>query len=113
MPGVIYSSVSIPGPQGQSLIEQAVGKLLDSAADPEAKVLWALRYTQLGRSDETPSELTVLPHNILAFPPPSLDLAFDDSVLDTVKEAWRLVMGHETAGQEYMVFEDREPDDEE
>ncbi|KAG2419020.1 hypothetical protein HFD88_002124 [Aspergillus terreus] len=110
---VIYSSVSIPGPEGQSLIEQAVGKLLDSAADPEAKVLWALRYTQLGRSDETPSELTVLPHNILAFPPPSLDLAFDDSVLDTVKEAWRLVMGDETAGQEYMVFEDREPDDEE
>ncbi|GES63172.1 Rab geranylgeranyl transferase escort protein [Aspergillus terreus] len=110
---IIYSSVSIPGPLGQSLIEQAVGKLLDSAADPEAKVLWALCYTQLGRSDETPCELTVLPHNILAFPPPSLDLAFDDSVLDTVKEAWRLVMGDEAAGQEYMVFEDREPDDEE
>ncbi|KAL4890717.1 GDP dissociation inhibitor [Aspergillus ambiguus] len=111
---VVYGSVSIPGQEGQSLIEAAVSKLLESTTDADAEVLWSLRYTQLGRLHEACSKLTVHPNNILSFPAPSLDLAFDDSVLDTVKEAWQIVMGNEGADHEYMVFEDREnPEDEE
>ncbi|KAM0089591.1 Rab proteins geranylgeranyltransferase component A [Aspergillus fumigatus] len=45
--------------------------------------------------------------NILSFPPPSLDLAFDDGVIDTVKEAWKIIMGDQ-ASDDFMNFEDRE-----
>ena len=109
--GVLYGNVSIPGAEGQSLIENAIKKLLKSAADPSAKVLWSLRYTQLGRTSTKagePPSLTRLSNNAFCFPPGNLDLAFDDSLIDVVKEAWRLVMGDEAKESEFMEFEDRE-----
>ncbi|PLN81684.1 GDP dissociation inhibitor-domain-containing protein [Aspergillus taichungensis] len=110
---VLYSSISIAGEAGQSLIEKAVNKLLESAADPNAQVSWSLRYTQLGRSDyDFPGPLAMtLNHvsdNVVCFPPPSLDLSFDDTVIGTVKDAWRLAMGDEVVDDEFMKFEDRE-----
>lgn len=109
--GVIYGSVGLPGPQGQGLIESAVNELLKAVADPTAKVLWSLRYTQLGRgSDIIDATQTVEPNtqNIISFPPPSLDLAVDDSTIDIVKAAWKVIMGEEAVDDEFMDFEDRE-----
>ncbi|KAE8374802.1 hypothetical protein BDV26DRAFT_269288 [Aspergillus bertholletiae] len=109
---VVYGSVNCAGAQGQTLIEGAIHRLLQSNAEPDANVLWSLRYTQLGVSSnsanpnsfkfEDPSS------SILCFPPPSLDLAFDDALIDQVKDAWKLVMGDEADEQEFMDFEDRE-----
>lgn len=118
MLGVLYSSISLSGPEGKSALESAVSKLLQSANASEAKALWSLHYTQLGRStgdatETQPSKVTVHPNNVLIFPPPSLDLAFDDTVLETVKEAWKIVLGDEAVDDEFMVFEDRENYDEE
>jgi len=42
----------------------------------------------------------------LTLPAVSLDLAFDDGVLDAVKEVWAQIMGPDAAG--FMQFEDRE-----
>ncbi|KAL4924746.1 putative Rab geranylgeranyl transferase escort protein [Aspergillus undulatus] len=113
---ILYSSVSIPGQQGQSLIEGAIEKLLQSRAGPNAKVLWSLRYTQLGRAVAAGGE--TLPANLVSgrvirFPPPSLDLAFDDSIIDLVKDAWTMVMGDEASKEIFMKFEDREDYDDE
>jgi len=36
----------------------------------------------------------------------SLDLAFDDSVLGSVRKAWEKIMGAEA--KDFMMFEDRE-----
>lgn len=82
-------------------------------SDAEAKVLWSLRYTQLGRAGDvidaaqalkssSPSDSTI------SFPPPSLDHAFDDALLDMVKEVWKIVQGEEAIDEEFMKFEDRE-----
>lgn len=94
------------------MIENAIHKLLQSTADPDATVLWSLRYTQLGQisahADAQPPSLTRLANDTVCFPPPNLDLAFDDSLIDVVKEAWRLVMGHEAKDSEFMEFGDRE-----
>ena len=48
--------------------------------------------------------------NTITFPPPSLDLAFNDSVLDPVHDAWKVLMGSgaEDEDIEYLKFEDRE-----
>ncbi|KAF5865314.1 Rab proteins geranylgeranyltransferase componentA [Aspergillus alliaceus] len=115
---VVYGSVGIPGAQGQSLIEKAVHRLLQLNADPDAKVLWSLRYTQLGLAsngvaDARSSKLARPSPNILCFPPPSLDLAFDDAVIDRVRDAWNLIMGDEANEYEFMNFEDRERADDE
>lgn len=95
------------------MIEKAVNRLLESTANPNAQVSWSLRYTQLGRSDDdSPNSVaTTLNHvsdNVVCFPPPSLDLSFDDTVIGTVKDAWRLAMGDEAVDDEFMKFEDRE-----
>ncbi|RAL10988.1 putative Rab geranylgeranyl transferase escort protein [Aspergillus homomorphus CBS 101889] len=108
---VLYGSVSISGSDGQALIESAVQQLLESAAGPDAKVLWSLRYTQLGRAigSETGSVQSVnLADRIVRLPPSSLDLAFDDSLIDTVKDAWQAIMGDDAIDHEFMTFEDRE-----
>lgn len=49
--------------------------------------------------------------NVVQLPAPSLSLTFDDSVLETVRQAWKQVIGSEAEDQEYMVFSDREPAD--
>ncbi|THC99110.1 hypothetical protein EYZ11_001431 [Aspergillus tanneri] len=108
---VLYSSVSVAGAEGQSLIEEAINKLLGSS-DAGATVLWSLRYTQLGKASNssrtgTPS-LNRLSENVICFPPGNLDLAFDDAMIDMVKEAWKLVMGGEVDEDTFMEFEDRE-----
>lgn len=49
-------------------------------------------------------------------PSTSLDLAFDDTMLDNVEDVWRTVLGHPARGHEggsdvalsFMAFEDRE-----
>ncbi|KAL2820000.1 GDP dissociation inhibitor [Aspergillus granulosus] len=111
---ILYGSVSITGQQGQSLIADAIDKLLKSNAGPDARVLWSLRYTQLGRavgSDASPAN--DVSGNLIRFPPQSLDLAFDDSVIDLVKDAWTIIMGDGASPDHFMKFEDRESYDDE
>jgi hypothetical protein len=91
------------------LIEGAIERLLQSSGGPDSKILWSLRYTQLGRAvggDTQPAN--VVSGNVIQFPAPSLDLAFDESTLDLVRDAWTLVMGDEASPEEFMKFEDRE-----
>ena len=48
--------------------------------------------------------------NVLVFPPQSLDLAFDDTMIDHVRTAWAKIMGNDTDFDEegFMRFERRE-----
>ncbi len=43
----------------------------------------------------------------MIFPPPSVDLAFDDSILDTVREMWQRIMGEEVEEADFLRFENR------
>lgn len=111
--GVIYGSVGLSGSQGYVLLETAISRLLQSVSEPNATVLWSLRYTQLGRTGTIPDGVQALKcsspsDSVICFPPPSLDHAFDDELLDIVKEAWKTVMGEDAVDEEFMDFEDRE-----
>ena len=108
--GVIYGSVSIPSQKGHDLLESAVSKLLQSVG-PTARVLWSLRYTQSGCDSGTidiAQSVEPNSNNVICLPPPSVDLAYDDSMIDLVKAAWKVVMGSEAKDDEFMKFEDRE-----
>ena len=114
-----------------SLLDAAVHRLLQVVdEDRSSRVLFTLRYTQLGSTlgpvhteppDETFPEVGSVLHpssRILRVPPPSLDLVFDDSTCAHVKSVWaQIVQGvsrdHHTHDDSspignFMDFEDRE-----
>ncbi|KAF1962724.1 rab geranylgeranyl transferase escort protein-like protein [Byssothecium circinans] len=103
---VIYGSTCLPGETGFQLLELATKSLLLSVDDtPSPTVLCSIRYEQRAvATTVTPAEGSN--HHVINFSPTPLDLAFDDSVLDRVQDAWQRIMGDEA--DEFLVFEDRE-----
>lgn len=52
--------------------------------------------------------------NIATLPLPPVDLAFNDTVLDPIQEAWNTFLGiFKEEDAQYMKFEDREGQDDE
>jgi Rab proteins geranylgeranyltransferase component A len=90
-------------------LECAVDRLL-RAEGPHAAVLWSVRYNQIGHLSNDGSSPTIQTHSphVYSFPPPSLDLAFDDETVDIVKQAWLKVAGSEVDPDDFMIFDDRE-----
>lgn len=82
---------------------------LVQAEGPEAVVLWTMKYTQLGRlsNDGTESGIQTRSPHVYTLPPPSLDLAFEDDLVETVKDSWLRVAG-EVDPNDFMMFDDRE-----
>lgn len=93
------------GKRGFRLLQQAVSVLLSTVVDGSAaSVLWSVQYEQRAGSTDLSSAGTG--DHILKITPPPMDLAFDDSTLDRVKEVWQKIMGD--GAEEFLVFEDRE-----
>lgn len=88
----------------KKVLEQALNAFLSAAnADQAPSVLYQLQYDQSGG----PGDLQV-EGSAITFPASSLSLAFDDSSLEPVHQAWKKVMGDAVADAEYMTFPDRE-----
>ncbi|KAJ5542612.1 hypothetical protein N7535_005035 [Penicillium sp. DV-2018c] len=107
---VIYCSVALAGPEGQSLLRSAVDILVRAEGD-SASVLWSLRYTHRGYlSNGEARHLTRedgIP-NLYSFPLSCLDFAFEDDALELAKEAWKKVVGDEVDDDDFMKFDDRD-----
>ena len=81
--------------------------LVAAAGDAEpGTALYQLYYEQRGA--RTPS--LDVDGKIATFGLSLLDLAFNDTTLDPVRQAWELAMGPEAKKEdvEYLVFDDRE-----
>lgn len=93
------------GRDGFALLQKAVDSLL-SAHDvsPSSTILWSVEYQQQASSGS--ETLPTDTDHVVRFPPPSMDLAFDDAVLDNVKEVWQKIVGDDAG--EFLVFQDRE-----
>lgn len=63
-----------------------------------------MRYRQQASSGS--ETLPADSQQVLGFAPPSMDLAFDDSIFDNVKAIWQKITGEEC--DEFLVFQDRE-----
>lgn len=90
-------------------MESATQQLLASV-DPEAEIIYTLRYIQLGslQADASASLSVEQFERVFSFPPPCLDLAFDDTMIEQVKQVWKTVMGDDADENEFLLFEDRE-----
>ena len=106
IPGVIYASTLLPGPAGYDLLDRALEKLSGTFEEPKPSILWSLRYAQHCPSSDASKATDVAKEGgIITFAESSVDLAFDDGVLEDVRRAWTNITG-ETNG--FMQFEDRE-----
>lgn len=100
--GVLYATTS--GDQG--LITAAIAQLIQSVEEPEKpQILWQLQYQQ--RCDIPPSSDNIDEEKSITLPASSVDLAFDETILDSVKAAWQRITGDQP--QDFLVFEDRNP----
>lgn len=78
-----------------------------SEGEEPPKCIYQLYYEQVRGSGTATASSEGL---VFTFPSPSPTIAFEDSTLDSVRQAWAAVMGPEAEGDavEYMVFPDRE-----
>jgi hypothetical protein len=108
--GILYASTSLSSDKGFVLLRKAVDALLASVdVSPAPEVLWSAQYQQHASSGS--ESLPADNKRFLSFPHPSMDLAFDDTILDNVKEVWQKIVGED--GGEFLVFQDREQYDDE
>ncbi|ORY18694.1 GDP dissociation inhibitor-domain-containing protein [Clohesyomyces aquaticus] len=103
---VLYASIALKGTAGFQYLKKSVEALLLSLdVTPSPTTLLSVQYEQQSRpSMQLLASETDEPTNNSSSS--SMDLAFDDSVLDQVKGLWQEIMG-EDAGK-FLVFEDRE-----
>ncbi|KAI9163177.1 Rab proteins geranylgeranyltransferase component A [Paramyrothecium foliicola] len=101
---VVYLS-TIAEAKSKSLLESALTALLIAESSGQSsEYVYQLYYEQ--RSDA--GTLTV-EGNVVTFPCPSLALAFDDGMLEPVRQAWSTVSRPEDEGDNaFMQFADRE-----
>lgn len=100
--GVLYATTS--GDQG--LNTAAIAQLLQCVDEPaKPQVLWQLRYQQ--HCDVLSSSSNIGEEKSITLPASSVDLAFDENILDSVKAAWQKIT--EGQPQDFLVFEDRNP----
>lgn len=108
--GLLYLT-TLRTPDSKELLQRCLRSLLEALAPAETPSdLYQLYYEQ-ARSPAT-ALVGSGPHT-LEFPIPSTDLAFQDSTLEPVHEAWKLVVGQAAAENNnpdaaYMDFQDRE-----
>lgn len=108
--GIIYGYVLLPAEKGKIVLETAVDNFLKSV-DSKAKVIWGAHFTQLGcleREMVVAENLKGSHDNVFSFPAPALDLAFDDGLIDQVKQVWKAIMGDEVDENNFLKFDDRE-----
>ena len=112
---MVYASTFCDGQHGQQLLNLAVETLLSLVESGESapKVLWNMYYEQLGPSEHDLASKERLDGRLFSFPPSSLDLAFDDGVIETVHDAWRFVLGEDAKEEEFLSFPDRDGEESE
>jgi hypothetical protein len=110
--GIIYASTKFTDSiNDKAVLQHSVDLLFISLNEtPGPTKLWNMYYWQASTSMTANNE-----QNTLSFADPPLDLIFDDSVLDRVRDIWKRVLGVDVLDAEFLVFEERqgEMDDEE
>jgi len=102
--GILYLA-TLASESSKTILEKGLSSLLAAISDEDIpSSLYQLYYEQAVAPNEIRST-----NRTFDFPAPSPDLAFSDSALAPVKEAWKLVMGGGDVDEdEYMKFQDRE-----
>ena len=98
--GVLYAT-TLQAAESKTVLEAALAALLESTEHGEGKLLYSLYYEQEQQASTTDP---TMPSD------GSLDLAFNDEILQTVEDQWKSIMADDNGVVEgsFMKFEDRE-----
>ncbi|KAG9500138.1 hypothetical protein J7337_008606 [Fusarium musae] len=102
---VIYLS-TVYTTSAKSVLNKALSSLIAAISKSQdvPSPIYQVYYEQSSGSNSLSVD-----RDIATFPPPPLGLAFDDSILDSVHDAWQLITAEsEGTPADYMQFEDRE-----
>jgi Rab proteins geranylgeranyltransferase component A len=110
--GIIYASTKVTTELWRERLANAVERLLNAGnQDPVPTLLWSISYLQRGRASSV-SIVTSFAQDesgqIITLPAPSLDLAFDDALVDSVRAVWKKIMGVEADNTDFLLFQERE-----
>lgn len=113
----MYASVGLSISHGKLLLASALDELLRITGEAsQARILWNLRYEQHSPHSRGQPRLEnqkiYKQERFLKLPSPSMDLVFDDGVLDSVRWAWQKIMGEEADSDQFLVFLEREGQEE-
>lgn len=105
--GVLYASTWLKGEHGFRLLQGAVDALL-STIDVSSRptIPWSMQFGQ--RTSVPVAETSSADDHVLRFPPPSLDLVFEEKTLDRVKAIWQKIMGDGAEVEQFLVFPERD-----
>jgi hypothetical protein len=83
------------------VLEKAVSTILESVENGQGKLLYSLYYEQEQQGSSIDPAMS---------PDASLDLAFNDEILQVVEDQWRTIMADENGVVDatFMQFADRE-----
>ena len=95
--GVLYVTTRFSD-TSKALLQKAVEVLLRAAASGDGKLLYMFYYEQ---------QESALSSDSSSRAADSLDLAFDDGILEEVKSDWKRVIGDAAVDAAFMCFEDR------
>lgn len=100
--GVVYATTY----GDQDLVSLAIEQLLQCIDEPaKPQVMWQLQYQQHVGVPSSSNNFD--DDKSIALPASSVDMAFDENILDSVKAAWQKITGGQP--QDFLVFEDRNP----
>jgi hypothetical protein len=102
VPGVLYATTLYTS-ASKSLLEAALGAFISTRSE-DTKLLYSVYFEQRERNLRTGD----LPNSSS----PSLDLAFNDLVLEDVAAEWKAIMGNDIDESTFMLFEERSGMDE-
>ena len=109
--GVVYACTKATAESCNDRLADAVERLLGTADEaPSPSLLWSMSYVQEGRAScptKASSFTQDVSGHVMTFSPASLDLAFDDALLDSVRAVWKKIMGVEADDADFMQFQER------
>jgi Rab proteins geranylgeranyltransferase component A len=109
--GIIYASVVSDDKPAKDRLKNAVSAFLVSM-NANDTILWSLAFRVTGSSVSASPDNSISRDSssrVMLFPRRPHDIAFDDNVLDTVRDAWTAILGDEVAAESsFLRFEERE-----
>ena len=109
--GVVYACTKATAESCSDRLANAVERLLTTADEALLpSLLWSMSYVQKGRASSATKASSFtqdVSGHVMNFFPASLDLAYDDALLDSVRAVWRKIMGVEADDADFMQFQER------
>lgn len=109
--GIVYASTYRHGVDSQARLEAAIDDVIRTTTDStQTEILWTMGCTLDAAAGSIPwnyHPVNDAAKRVIVLPDRTHDLAFDDSILDNVKDAWETILGERSAEYDFLRFEER------